>query len=340
MVHNPLYCFPFIPDCTGNSTARLQIASSRLSSLPPSDIQVWTDGSVPSLFGPGGAGLYVTCSKCNTFNSLSFSSGPIASSFTAETFALKQGLAWCTSHLMTCKFQSVLFLTDSQSALSILSSAPSYLLPESIWNVWSHASSLSNNTTLSFQWVPGHASLPGNEKADLLAKTDASLPTDAIPSPLSQLLPKSVIPNTTIGDVTSHTPIWTSKSPKCLRRNFFFLAPYAVSSPVFAAMVTVFFYLHIFTGSVGRKILIVVPVDTLYRTSIISSSTVVLLNPFGNLSLAPLSLFSIYGPDLGVWPDYWVSAEFLRAPIPRKGSGSTTTTTTMYPLNPPLTGPG
>ena len=181
---------PFIPDCTGNSTARLQTASSRLSSLPPSDIQVWTDGSVPSLFGPGGAGVYVTCSKCNTSNSLSFFSGPIASSFTAETFALKQGLAWCTSHSMICKFQSVLFLTDSQSALSILSSAPSYLLPESLWNVWSLASSLSNNTTLSFQWVPGHAGLPENEKADLLAKTGASLPTDAIPCPLPLVIAK------------------------------------------------------------------------------------------------------------------------------------------------------
>ena len=116
------------------------------------------------------------------------------------------------------------------------------------------------------------------------------------------------------------------KSPKSLRRNSFFLAPYAVSSAVFAAMVTVFFYLHIFTGSVERRILIVEPVDTLYRTLIISSSTVLLLKSFANLSLAPLSLFSIYGPDLGVWPDCWVSAEFLRAPIPRKGSGSTTTT--------------
>ena len=44
------------------------------------------------------------------------------------------------------------------------------------------------------------------------------------------------------------------------------------------------------------------PVDTLYRTSIISSSTVLPLNPFANLSLSPLSLFLIYGPDLGVWP--------------------------------------
>ena len=181
---------PFIPDCTGNSTARLQSASSRLSSLPPSDILVWTDGSVPSLFGPGGAGVYVKCSKCNTSNSLSFSTGPIASSFTAETFAFKQGLDWCTSCLMTCEFHSVLFLTAAQSALFILSSAPSYLLPESLWNVWSLASTLSNNTTLSYQWVPGHAGLPGNEKANLLAKAGASLPTDAIPSPLLPVVAK------------------------------------------------------------------------------------------------------------------------------------------------------
>ena len=126
---------PFISDCTGNSTARLQSTSNRLSSLRPSDIQVWTNGAIPSLFGPCGAGVYVTCSKCHTSNSLSFSTGPIVSSFTTETFAVKQVLDWCTNHLMTCKFQSVLFLTDSQSALTILSSAPSYLLPESLWTV-------------------------------------------------------------------------------------------------------------------------------------------------------------------------------------------------------------
>ena len=95
-----------------------------------------------------------------------------------------------------------------------------------------------------------------------------------------QLLPKSVIPSTAIGDVTSPTPIWTSKSPKSLWRNCFFLALFAMSFSVFAAMATVFFYPHIFTGSVGRRILLVVPVDTLYRTSIISTSTDLPLNPF------------------------------------------------------------
>jgi len=33
--------------------------------------------------------------------------------------------------------------------------------------------------------------------------------------------------------------------------------------------------------------------------------------------------------NLGAWPDYWVSVEFLHALIPRKVSGSTTTTTTI-----------
>ena len=43
-------------------------------------------------------------------------------------------------------------------------------------------------------------------------------------------------------------------------------------------------------------------------------------------SIFGFSLFLTYGPDLGVWPNCWVFAVFLRAPIPRKGSGSTTTT--------------
>ena len=190
--YNPLHCFLLHSRLHRQQYSPTPVCFKQTILPPPSDIQVWTDGSVPFLFGPGGAGEYATCSKCNTSNSLSFSTGPIASSFTAETFALKQGLVWCTSHLMICKFELVLFLTDSQSAVSILSSAPFYLLPEFLWNVWSLASSLSNNTTLSFQWVPRDAGLSGtgNEKADLLAKAGTSLPTDATPCPLSPVVAK------------------------------------------------------------------------------------------------------------------------------------------------------
>jgi len=42
-------------------------------------------------------------------------------------------------------------------------------------------------------------------------------------------------------------------------------------------------------------------------------------------SLALLLSFLTSGLDLEAWPDSWVSVEFLHAPIPRKGSGITTT---------------
>jgi len=45
------------------------------------------------------------------------------------------------------------------------------------------------------------------------------------------------------------------------------------------------------------------------------------------------SPFLTSGPDLGVWPDCWVSVEFLHVPIPQKGSGSTITTNTPQNLD-------
>ena len=80
--------------------------------------------------------------------------------------------------------------SSSQSALSILASAHTYLLSESLWNDRSLASSLSNNTTLNFHRVPGHDGLPGNVNADLPAKAGACLHTDAIPCPLPTVIAK------------------------------------------------------------------------------------------------------------------------------------------------------
>ena len=268
--------------------------------------------------------MHVTCSKCHTSNSLTFFSGPIASSFTAETFALKQGLDWCTNHLLTCKFQSFLFLTDSQSGLSILSSAPSYLLPESLWNVWSLASSLSNNITLNFQWVPGHADLPGNKNADLLAKAGTSLPADAIPCPLPPVIAK-------IGYLQYHS--WrrhishsylNCQVPKVSSEELL------LSRPICCELSRLRCH--------GHSLLLSSYLDRISRKE--NSACSACRHPLQELnhllldcpaseplrkSIFGSSLFLSCGPDLGVWPDYWVSAEFLRTPIPRKGSGSTTT---------------
>ena len=101
---------PFIPDCTGSSTARLQTASSRLSSIPPSDIQV----SPPFL-------VLVTL-ECmqhapNATHPIPYPFPPVQLPPASQLKPLPSSkvlLDVLTSHLMTCKFQSVLFLTDSQ----------------------------------------------------------------------------------------------------------------------------------------------------------------------------------------------------------------------------------
>ena len=43
----------------------------------------------------------------------------------------------------------------------VLSSLPSFLLPETLWQIWQELSSLS--CSIRLQWVPGHSFLPGND---------------------------------------------------------------------------------------------------------------------------------------------------------------------------------
>jgi len=114
---------PFIEGCPRSDSSRS--ATDFLRCLPISDVVVWTDGSVPSPLGAGGAGVQAVCGRCSSFSSLSYS---------AESLALVYGLEWCHSHLKTCYFQSALFLTDSQSALTLLSTASAFLQPKSFWD--------------------------------------------------------------------------------------------------------------------------------------------------------------------------------------------------------------
>ena len=48
------------------------------------DLVLWTDGSIPFPFGKDGFGVLANCSLSGTEATLSFSSGPVCSSFSAE----------------------------------------------------------------------------------------------------------------------------------------------------------------------------------------------------------------------------------------------------------------
>jgi len=161
----------FIEGCSRSDPGRSDVAADFLRSIPTTDVVVWTDGSVPSPLVAEGADVQATCKRCLSSSSLFYEAGLIFSSFSAEFLALVHGLEWCHSHLKTCHFQSALFLTYSQSALALISTAPAFLQPKSFWDF---SDFLSSHVALSFQWLPGHNGLSGNELADALAKTGAT----------------------------------------------------------------------------------------------------------------------------------------------------------------------
>ena len=89
-------------------------------------------------------------------------------------------------HQQVCHFSSLLLPSDSRSVLTTLSSPPSFLLSQSLWQIWQELSSLSS-CFIRLQWVPRHSFLLGNNSADELARRGALLAPSAIRCSLSPL---------------------------------------------------------------------------------------------------------------------------------------------------------
>jgi len=201
----------FIEGCSRSDPGRSDTEANFLRSLPTIDV-VWTDGSVPS----GGAGIHAVCGRCSSSSSLSYSAGPVSSSFSAESSALIYDLEWCHSHLKSCHFQSALFLTDLQSALTLL--------------------------------VPGHAGLPGNEVQTRLPKPEQHSPFPMFPVPWLRLLQRLYTLATLCGDEIFFTTPFPARFLRFPRRNWLFLVLSAVNCLDFAATVTAFSYPLTYAG--------------------------------------------------------------------------------------------
>ena len=214
--------------------SRQGAALAHLDSLLSHDLVLWTDGSVPFPFGKDGSGVLTICSLCDTETTLSFSAGPVWLGFSAEACAILHALCWSRHHHKICHFSSLLLLSDSRSVLATLSSPPTFLLSQTLWQELSFLFSCS----IRLQWVPGHSFLPGNDAADELARRGALLAPSAIPCSLSSLVSTLVLSRT--GSVLSHRSILTHRFPQSPLRNLCSLVMLAVSSLVFAAMDTAF----------------------------------------------------------------------------------------------------
>ena len=80
--HSPPWNLPFftVESTLSSPCSRSDLPLSRqgtalahLDSLPPHDLVLWTDGSVPFTYGKGGFGVLANCSLCGTEATLSFS---------------------------------------------------------------------------------------------------------------------------------------------------------------------------------------------------------------------------------------------------------------------------
>ena len=123
--------------------SRQGAALAHLDSLTPHDLVLWTDGSVPFPFGKGGSGVLANCSLCGSEATLSFSAGPVCSSFSAEACAILHALCWFGS-----TNKPAIFLFFSYYLTLVLSSPPCpllhlFFLSQTLWQIWQELSSFS-----------------------------------------------------------------------------------------------------------------------------------------------------------------------------------------------------
>ena len=298
--------------------SRQGAALTHLDSLPPHDLVLWTDGSVPFPFGKGGSGVLANCSLCGTEAILPFSAGPVCSSFSAKACAFLHALCWSQQHQQVWHFSFLLLLSDSRSVLSTLSSPPSFLLSQTLWQIRQELSSLSF-CSIKLQRVPGHSFLLENDTADELARRGALLAPSTIPCGLSLLI--SHIHSCLFSD-WRHTV-----SSKHFDTQVPSISTEELVLPRHARCVLSRLRCngHSLLTSLGLaelRTLLVAPVDTRPRTSLISFCTVQLRTLCAAHSLATLCLCMTSGPDPGELPGFWGSMVFCHAPIPRKGSGN------------------
>ena len=161
---------------------------------PDDHIHVYTDGS--AFKGTINAGLGVRIEYPEgSLEEIAFPCGNLCSNFDAEAYAIKAAIDSITGtfHMHPNFITDVVVFSDSKSVLqclkndSLSSKAMRYL----IHTLTKFSDEF--NREITFQWIPSHCSISGNEAADKLAKEGSSMeqPETTVPQSTCKQMIKS-----------------------------------------------------------------------------------------------------------------------------------------------------
>ena len=130
---------------------------------------VYTDGSAVNAVKNGGSGFYVKFQDGDS-ESESVAGGRRCTNFKAEIIAIISAADFLIGHHKRCK--DIVFFTDSMSTLHSLQSGS---VDPALLELQRSLFTLSHKGSVTLQWIPAHVGLPGNERADQLAKVGSTL---------------------------------------------------------------------------------------------------------------------------------------------------------------------
>ena len=135
---------------------------------------IYTDGSTSGQQEDGGAGVLIMDGNGRSLFEASFPAGKLCSSYTGECVAMLRALEWLQENPMTS-----LICTDSLSLQSAL--AQNNWKDRDPWLKEIKQILFTLEEPVTLLWIPSHCDIPGNEKADELAKAGGELEQDQIP---------------------------------------------------------------------------------------------------------------------------------------------------------------
>ena len=121
---------------------------------------MYTDGSAQSAIKNGGSGAYIEYPDGRT-DTVCLPAGKYSNNFNTEVKAITAAAEKFRNPSLDSS--PLVFLTDARSVLEALNHRKLQELRDSLSDIGKHR-------RVALQWVPSHCGIPGNEKADRLAK--------------------------------------------------------------------------------------------------------------------------------------------------------------------------